>query len=66
MTKPTDNEFIQNFAKKWNEKLTKHTYSVSVNEPDTFDRKAKLYIGWMNLEVMLKVFLRAYKKKEKK
>ena len=45
-TKMNEEEFINQFARKWNYKLLKHT--------------RKVLIGWFNIEHMLRVFLRAY------
>ena len=45
-----ENEFINQFARKWNYKLMRY-----------MGEKHKISIGWLNLEYMFKVFLRAYK-----
>jgi len=47
-TKYNEEEFINKFARKWNYKLQKYTKGFAI-------------IGWINLEYMFRVFLRAYK-----
>ena len=43
---------IEKFTKKWNYKLTKYTGYLPGG--------GKYLIGWLNLEHMFRVFLRAY------
>ena len=55
MKKINENEYIEKFARRWNEKLTDFTTS----EED----ERKNYVGWVNLKHMLKIFLNGYKKR---
>lgn len=56
MDKMTEKDFIRDFAKRWNKKLSGLTLGTDA---------VRHYPGWVNLEHMLKVFLRAYKIRSK-
>ena len=49
--KLSENEFIEKFARRWNEK-----FKIHCDE----------YVGWINIERMLRLFLKAYKRRKKK
>jgi len=56
MKQSRENEFIEKFAIRWNEKLTEFT---------TRSGEEKVYVGSLHLQRMLKYFLKAYKKMKK-
>lgn len=60
--KKTEDKFIEDFARRWNEKLTQYTTISSGEMGVELEEEDKVYVGWSNIKRMLKTFLRAYKR----
>ena len=58
MTEPTEQEFINSFAKEWNEKLAEY-----LTRPED---GRMTYVGWLNLAQMLSEFLKEHKERKRK